>query len=85
MWTKALKQLSKTLRKQTRKVCEKFPHQFSNVKIRVLWHDWLICEITCTSHENKKNTKGAEEEEEGKNCYSKFENERDFTEGIKSQ
>ena len=33
-------------------------------------------------HENKKNTKGGEEE---KNCYLKFENERDFTEGIKSQ
>ena len=82
MWMKALKQLSKTLRKQTRKVREKCPHQFSNVKIRVLWRDWLICEITRTSHENKKNTKGAEEE---KNCYSKFENERDFTEGIKSQ
>ena len=48
---------------------------FSIVKVRVLWRDWLICEITRTMREYKKNAKGVEEE---KNCFLKFKNERDF-------
>ena len=48
---------------------------FSIVKVRVLWRDWLICEITRTAREYKKNAKGGEEE---KNYYLKFKNERDF-------
>ena len=48
---------------------------FSIVKVRVLWRDWLICEVTRTMREYKKNAKGVEEE---KNYFLKFKNERDF-------
>ena len=66
-----LKQLE--LRENKRTVREKFPRQFSDVKARGLWRDWLTCEFTHVVRENKKNAKG---EEEGKNCYLKFKNER---------
>ena len=55
-WSKALKQLE--LRENKRTVREKCPRQFSNVKVRVLWRDWLTCEFTRVVRENKKNTKG---------------------------
>ena len=58
---KAQKQRTKTPRKQN-KTRRKCPRQFSKVKVRVLWRDWLICEITRAAREYKKNTKGEEEE-----------------------
>ena len=48
---------------------------FSIVKVIVLWRDRLICEITRTMREYKKNAKGVEEK---KNYFLKFKNERDF-------
>ena len=63
------------VRENKQKVRENFSRQFSNVKVRVLWHDWLICKITRAARENKKKTKGEQEE---KHCYLKFKNERDF-------
>ena len=47
----------------------------SNVKVRVILRDWLICEITRAASEYKNNTKGGVEE---KNYYLKFKSERDF-------
>ena len=44
---------------------QKCPHQFSNVKVKVLWHDWLICEIRRATHECKK-----------KNYYLEFKSKR---------
>ena len=54
---------------------EKCPRQFSNVKVTVLWRDWLICDITYAAREYKKNTKGGGKEN---NFYLKFQKERDF-------
>ena len=76
MRTKAYKkQLSKTSRKKNLKYTKNVHVSFSIVKVRVLWRDWLICEITRTMREYKKNAKGVEEE---KNYFLKFKNERDF-------
>ena len=76
MRTKAYKkQLSKTSRKKNLKYTKNVHVSFSIVKVRVLWRDWLICEMTRTAREYKKNAKGGEEE---KNYYLKFKNERDF-------
>ena len=61
--------------KKKLKVQENVHVSFSIVKVRVLWCDWLICEITRTAREYKKNAKGGEEE---KNCHFKFKDERDF-------
>ena len=47
-------------KQQVRKKC---PREFSYVKVRVLWRDWLICKITNTARECKRNTKGGEEGE----------------------
>ena len=63
------------LRKKKTKVSEKCPRWFSNVKVRVILRDWLICEITRAASEYKNNTKGGVEE---KNYYLKFKSERDF-------
>ena len=41
------------LRENKQKVREKCPRQFSNVKVRVLLRDWLICEITRAAREYK--------------------------------
>ena len=71
--TKAQKQLK--LRENKLKVREKCPRQFSNVKVRVLWRNWLIYEITRGAREYIKNTKRKEED---KNCHLKFKNGRDF-------
>ena len=48
-----------------------------NVKVRVLYHDWLICEIILAACEYNNNTKGGKEEEE-KSCNLKFKSKRDF-------
>ena len=44
-----------------------------NVKVRVLYRDWLICETY--SREYNNNTKG---ERKRKNCNLKFKSKRDF-------
>ena len=51
------------------------PKVRKNKQKGVLWHDWPICKITRATRENKKKTKGEQEE---KHCYLKFKNERDF-------
>ena len=56
--TTAQKGTSKNSAKNKLKVSEKCPRQFSNVKARVLWRDWLICDITRAACEYKRNTKG---------------------------
>ena len=66
-----LKKNQLSLRENKLKEGKKCPRQFSSGKFRVLWRDWLICEIRAPS---KKNTRGGEEKE---NCYLKFKNERD--------
>ena len=73
--TTAQKGTSKNSAKNKLKVSEKCPRQFSNVKARVLWRDWLICDITRAAREYKRNTKGKRKK---KNCYFKFKNEREF-------
>ena len=46
-----------------------------NVKVRVLYCDWLICEIILAACEYNNNTKRGEEE---KNCNLKFKSKRIF-------
>ena len=53
-WTKAIKQLTKL--RQTKKNVHVM--QFSNVKVRVLWRDWLIREIKSATREHKRIKRG---------------------------
>ena len=62
-------------RENKRKVREKMSMSVFQFKVRVLWRDWLICEIKRAVRAYQKDTKGGEEE---KNCYLKFKSERDF-------
>ena len=52
-----LKNNSLKIRENKLEVCEWCPYQFSNVKVRVLWHDWLIWEITRAAREYTKEEK----------------------------
>ena len=45
------------LRENKLKVREKCLHHFFNVKVKILWRDWLICKITRAAREYKKNIK----------------------------
>ena len=48
-----------------------------NVKVRVLYHDWLICEIILAACEYNNNTKG-ERKRKRKVVILKFKSKRDF-------